>query len=283
MSKVCAQLRTGAARRFFESPRCSVVALLARYVVVAAEDAANDDDTACCLVNAPCCDRIPACRVPRVQLEAVRSGGLVVAEAAAACEFTAPGPPGPPLRKSPSGCRMAYSGPPMRRHRRRVGPGGQAVAGRDLAGSGLLPALPGLLRAQEVGQPTGGDGDQPAAWTGWDSVGRPLARGGEQRLLDGVLGEVEMPVSSCQRAEDLRREVAQQVLDPGPWLGHISRPVRAVTPPAAERPRTPGRGRARGRGRCRAGWRCFARTRAAARTVRFCDWKRLRTICAISS
>ena len=139
---------------------------------------------------------------------------------------------------------------------RRVGPGGQAVAGRDLPGSGLLPALPGLLRAQEVGQPTGGDGDQPAAWTGGDSVGRPLARGGEQRLLDGVLGEVEMPVSSCQRAEDLRREVAQQVLDPGPWLGHISRPVRAVTPPAAGRPRTPGRGRARGRARCRAGWRC---------------------------
>ena len=84
-------------------------------VVLAAKDVANDDDTACCLVNAPCCDRIPACTVPGVQLEAVRSGGLVMAEVAA-CEFTAPGPPGPPLCKSPVGCQMAYSGPPMRRH-----------------------------------------------------------------------------------------------------------------------------------------------------------------------
>ena len=115
MSKVCAQLRIAAARRFFENHRCSVAALLARYVPLAAEDVVNDDDTACCLVNAPCCDWIPACTVPGVQLEAVRSGGLVMAEVAA-CEFTAPGPPGPPLCKSPSGCRMAYSGPPMRRH-----------------------------------------------------------------------------------------------------------------------------------------------------------------------
>jgi hypothetical protein len=90
MSKVCAQLRIAAARRFFESHRCSVVALLARYVVLAAKDVANDDDTACCLVNAPCCDRIPACTVPGVQLEAVRSGGLVMAEVAA-CQSAAPG------------------------------------------------------------------------------------------------------------------------------------------------------------------------------------------------
>ena len=69
MSKVCAQLRWQAARRFFESHRCSVVALLARYVLLAAEDVANDllaaedvandDDTACCLVNAPCCGPDP--------------------------------------------------------------------------------------------------------------------------------------------------------------------------------------------------------------------------------
>ena len=69
------------------------MALLARYVVLAAEDVANDDDTARCLLNAPCCDRIPACTVPGVQLEAVRSGGLVMAEVAA-CEFTAPGDAG---------------------------------------------------------------------------------------------------------------------------------------------------------------------------------------------
>ena len=51
----------------------------------------------------------------------------------------------------------------------------------------------------------------------------PLQRGREQRLLDRVLARLELPVPADQRAENLRRAVAQQVLDAnvGP---HISAP-----------------------------------------------------------
>ena len=37
-----------------------------------------------------------------------------------------------------------------------------ALRGQDPLGDRLLPALTGLLAAQQVGQPAGGDGDQPA-------------------------------------------------------------------------------------------------------------------------
>ena len=43
----------------------------------------------------------------------------------------------------------------------------------------------------------------------------PLQRSGEERLLHGVFGRVELPVPAHQCAEDLRRELAQQVLDTG--------------------------------------------------------------------
>jgi hypothetical protein len=38
---------------------------------------------------------------------------------------------------------------------------------------------------------------------------------GEKRLLDGVLGGVEIAVPANERAKDLRRQLAQQVLDRG--------------------------------------------------------------------
>ena len=41
---------------------------------------------------------------------------------------------------------------------------------------------------------------------------RGHCRGGEQRLLHGVLARVELPVPPDERAEDLRRKLAQQVL-----------------------------------------------------------------------
>jgi len=41
-----------------------------------------------------------------------------------------------------------------------------------------------------------------------------LQRRGEQRLLHRVLANVELPVPSYQRAENLRRQFAQQVPDP---------------------------------------------------------------------
>ena len=42
-----------------------------------------------------------------------------------------------------------------------------------------------------------------------------MVRGGQEGFLDGVLGRIEVPGSAGQRAKDLRRELAQQVLDIG--------------------------------------------------------------------
>ena len=50
---------------------------------------------------------------------------------------------------------------------------------------------------------------------------RPLRGGGEQRLLDGVLGGVEVAVATHERAEDLRRQPAPQVLGAGRQRSHL--------------------------------------------------------------
>ena len=55
--------------------------------------------------------------------------------------------------------------------------------------------------------------DQPAARVVRHSLGRPLHGGGEDGLLHGVLAPLELAVPADQRAEDLRRELTQQVLD----------------------------------------------------------------------
>src|SRR5439155_26884529 len=44
---------------------------------------------------------------------------------------------------------------------------------------------------------------------------RPVQGRREQRLLNGVLGGGEVAVPANERAEDLRRQLAQQVLDVG--------------------------------------------------------------------
>ena len=48
-----------------------------------------------------------------------------------------------------------------------------------------------------------------------DAVARPAIGGGEQGILDGVLGGVEVAVAANERAEDPRRVISQQVLDVG--------------------------------------------------------------------
>ena len=77
----------------------------------------------------------------------------------------------------------------------------------------LLAPAPGLLAAQVVEHPPVRDLDEPAARVVRQPVARPLLGGRDQRLLDGVLRGGEVVVAAQQRAEDLRREVAQQVLD----------------------------------------------------------------------
>jgi hypothetical protein len=59
-----------------------------------------------------------------------------------------------------------------------------------------------------------GIGRDPVAW--------PVFGSGEQRFLDGVLRRVEVAGSSGERAEDLRRQLAQQVLENG---SNVQRPL----------------------------------------------------------
>jgi hypothetical protein len=63
-----------------------------------------------------------------------------------------------------------------------------------------------LLSAKLVDQPPRRDPDQPGPRVLRDALFGPLDGGGEQRLLHRVLGRVEMPVPSHERAEDLRRQ-----------------------------------------------------------------------------
>ena len=71
---------------------------------------------------------------------------------------------------------------------------------------------PGRLAAQDVGQPPGGDREQPGTRVVRHPGGGPLGRRGEQCLLHRVLAAVKPRVAAHEHAEDLRREFAQQVL-----------------------------------------------------------------------
>ena len=64
--------------------------------------------------------------------------------------------------------------------------------------------------------------DQPAARVLRHPFGRPPLHRGEQRLLDGILGDLEVTESADQRAKHLRRFTAQQVLDANFVRGHRS-------------------------------------------------------------
>ena len=70
-----------------------------------------------------------------------------------------------------------------------------------------------LLAPPLVDQPALGGLQQPAAWALGNPVPRPVLSGSEERLLNGVLGGVEVAVPANERPEDLRRRLAQQVLD----------------------------------------------------------------------
>jgi hypothetical protein len=90
---------------------------------------------------------------------------------------------------------------------RRLGAGQLAQRG------GFLPAPPRLVAAVLVGQPPHGGLDEPTARVVRQPLGRPVHRGGQQRLLHGVLGGVEVAVASHDRAEDLGH---------WPWVSMVS-------------------------------------------------------------
>ena len=77
---------------------------------------------------------------------------------------------------------------------------------------GVLAPAPRRLAAQDVGEPPGGDRQQPGARVLRRPGGGPLHRRVDQRLLYRVLAAVEPVVAAHEHAEDLRRELAQQVL-----------------------------------------------------------------------
>ena len=97
---------------------------------------------------------------------------------------------------------------------------GVAIRGRGevapalLEDDGLAPP-PRDLAADVVGHPPRRDLDQPRARMLRHALLRPLHRGGEERLLDGVLGAGEVAEAADHRAEHLRRERAQQLLGSG--------------------------------------------------------------------
>jgi hypothetical protein len=92
---------------------------------------------------------------------------------------------------------------------------GRAELNQRPFGDRVFPAAAGLLGTQHVGKPAGGDRDQPCLGAGGQPLSGPLHRGRQERLLRGVLGQVEVAVTPDKRAEDLRRQRAQQVPDLG--------------------------------------------------------------------
>ena len=94
-------------------------------------------------------------------------------------------------------------------------PSGTSRRRRFLQRGDRFPVPAGLLAAPLVDQPPLGGLDQPATRAGRDAVPRPVHGRREQRLLDGILGGVEVAVPAGEHAEDLRRELAQQDLDVG--------------------------------------------------------------------
>ena len=92
------------------------------------------------------------------------------------------------------------------------------IGGKLECHHGLLAVPPRTLAAPLVNQRPTGYSQQPRTWMVWHPLGRPLHCRRKQCLLDGVLALGELPVLAHQRAEDLRREFAQQVLDPGPGV-----------------------------------------------------------------
>ena len=75
-----------------------------------------------------------------------------------------------------------------------------------------LAAPPGQLGAELIDHAPGGDLDQPAARVVGHALLGPLQGGREQRLLDRVLRGGEIAEAPDHRAENLRRQLAQQVL-----------------------------------------------------------------------
>jgi hypothetical protein len=110
-----------------------------------------------------------------------------------------------------------------------IGGGRHTLGGQGPPAKCVLSTLSGLLAAQQIRQPSGGDRDQPAQRVIGTTVVRPPGGGGgDQRFLGCILRGVEMAIAAHQRTEDPRRQQAQQVLElcVRKWLAQMSSPLR---------------------------------------------------------
>jgi hypothetical protein len=69
----------------------------------------------------------------------------------------------------------------------------------------LLGAVETLSAAQGIDSPQAPGADEPRAWTVGHSVSRPLQDGGAERLLQRLLGEVEIAEEAHEGREDSTR------------------------------------------------------------------------------
>ena len=126
----------------------------------------------------------------------------------------------------PVGAEAAH-GPQRQRDLR--GAGQRRVAAEEQQGQGVVALAryapgstssatatsrrgPGPVGTAGVDQPPRADPDQPRAGVVGDALVRPLARRGQERLLDGVLAPVEVAVPPHERREDVRRGLPPHVL-----------------------------------------------------------------------
>jgi hypothetical protein len=108
----------------------------------------------------------------------------------------------------------------------------EELVGCHLCGGGLFAAPACPSAAQFVGYPQRRDGDQPGPRVVGDSLLGPLEGGGEQRFLHRVLAHVEPAIAADEHAEDLRRELAQQILCHAAGLSWISAMYFTRRPPS---------------------------------------------------
>ena len=93
-----------------------------------------------------------------------------------------------------------------------VGRARDLFIGGNQAHDELFAQTPRGVGADLIGETARRDGDEPAARIVGESLFRPLFRRRDQRFLDGVFAAAEVAIAAEERAQDARREIAQEIL-----------------------------------------------------------------------
>src|SRR5205807_9271392 len=78
------------------------------------------------------------------------------------------------------------------------------------------------LPADAIDRPVASRDHEPSAWVGGSAVARPSLRRDRERLLGGLLGEIEVTEEADQRREDAAPLLAEDVLDQRSTSGRTS-------------------------------------------------------------